>query len=299
MEEKDATINSENAKMQTKSKLVDFVALTKPRLNIFVVLSAVLCYLMAAKQINAESIAWLVLGGYLITGASNGFNMIIEKDIDKLMNRTCNRPLPSGRLTINEAFIFSSILALAGIFILTYFINLKSGLLGTLALVLYVAAYTPLKTRTPFAVFVGAFPGAIPPMLGWVAATDAFDIGAIIVFALQFMWQFPHFWAIAWRLDDDYKKAGLLMLPSNQRDKASAFQILIYTLMILPVSLTPYAFNLAGPISAVIIGICSVLFFIQALKLYRTLSLKAASELMFGSFIYLPVVQLSLIIDKV
>lgn len=299
MEQKEATITQISSKMQSKSKMIDFITLTKPRLNFFVVLSAVLCYLMATREASSQIVAWLALGGYLVTGASNGLNMIVEKDTDKLMSRTQNRPLPSGRLTVNEALTFSFIIGLTGVFILTYFINVKSGILGTLALILYAGVYTPLKTKTPFAVFVGAFPGAIPPMLGWVAATDAFDIGAFVVFALQFMWQFPHFWAIAWRLHDDYKKAGLLMLPSNQRDKASAFQILIYTLMIIPVGLTPYIFKMAGPISALIILVCSILFFLQALKLYRTLSLKAASELMFGSFIYLPIVQISLIIDKI
>jgi heme o synthase len=215
------------------------------------------------------------------------------------MSRTQNRPLPQERLSVNEAAVFATLLGITGIFILTYYMNVKSGVLGALALVLYALVYTPLKTKTPFAVFVGAFPGAIPPMLGWVAATNQFDIGAVVVFATQFIWQFPHFWAIAWRLDEDYKKAGFKMLPSNNRDKASAFQILVYTIMLLPVSLTPIMFGISGKWSAIVITICGIVFLYQGIKLYKTLSLKAASELMFGSFLYLPIVQLALVLDKI
>jgi len=211
------------------------------------------------------------------------------------------RPLPQGRMSTTEALLIAAIMGFTGIIILWVYMNPMSGILGALALLLYTMAYTPLKRKTPFAVFVGAFPGAIPPMLGFVATTSGFgEIGfyAWLLFFVQFMWQFPHFWAIAWVLDDDYKKAGFLMLPSGKRDKASAFQVLVYTLFLLPISLTPVFFKMSGSISAIIILICGILFLWQAYNLYKECSVKAAKQLMFGSFAYLPLVQLAIMIGK-
>jgi protoheme IX farnesyltransferase len=215
------------------------------------------------------------------------------------MSRTQNRPLPTGRMSLAEAWTIAVITGVAGIAILTIYTNILSGILGATALLLYTLVYTPSKKVTPFATFIGAFPGAIPPMLGYVAVTPGFgsiNLEAGMLFATQFMWQFPHFWAIAWVSHDDYKKAGFHLLPSpGGRDKASAFQAVIYTLVLIPVSLFPFLFHLTGIISAIVILACGIGFLIQALKLYRDCEISSARKLMFGSFIYLPAVQLALL----
>lgn len=285
------------------SKLSDYAKFTKLRLSFIVVLSAALSYALACKQLTGEmnwaGLGWLVLGGFLVTGASNGFNQIIERELDKLMPRTANRPLPTGRMSVTEGMVVGLIMAIAGVAILGYFLNVVSGLLGASALLLYVFAYTPSKRVTPFAVFIGALPGAIPPMLGWVAATEGYgtvSLPAVMLFAIQFMWQFPHFWAIAWVVDEDYRKAGFRLLPSGERDKASAFQIVVYAAFLIPVSLLPTIFGLSGYVAAGVALLCGVLFLLQSWKLFKTLDIEAARRLMFGSFIYLPVVQLALLI---
>lgn len=283
-------------------KIRDYAQFVKLRLASLVVLSAAIGFVIGSEEVNWTKMLLLVLGGFLVTGASNGFNQIIEKNIDKLMDRTQNRPLPQERMGVNEAFVLASIMGLSGIAILWIFMNPMSAVLGTLALILYTVVYTPLKQITPFAVFVGAFPGAIPPLLGHVASTSGFGeitFQAWLLFAAQFMWQFPHFWAIAWVLDDDYKKAGFRMLPSlGGRDKSSAFQILVYTLFLLPISLLPVLFKMSGIFSAVIITLSGFYFAYQAYVLYKECSVEAARKLMFGSFIYLPVVQLAVMIGK-
>jgi len=196
-------------------KIADYAAFFKMRLTSLVVFSAIFGYLIAAESVDWMSLIFLVLGGVLITGASNGFNQIIEKDLDKLMSRTNKRPLVTGRMSVIEAYWVASTAAFLGITILWFMLNPLSGVLGALALFLYVAVYTPLKQITPWAVFAGAFPGAIPPMLGYVAYSNSFGLEAGLLFALQFMWQFPHFWAIAWKADKDYAKAGFRLLPSK------------------------------------------------------------------------------------
>lgn len=236
----------------------------------------------------------------MVTGSSNAFNQIIEKDLDKLMTRTQKRPLPDSRMEVNEALIFSFIMGIVGVFLLSYFINITCGVLGLIALISYTLLYTPLKKHTPFAVFVGAFPGAIPPMLGWVAATGRLDVIAFVLFSIQFIWQFPHFWAIAWVLHDDYKKAGFKMLPSlGGRNKSSAFQALVYCISLLPISLLPFFFHITGIISSIVILIAGIFFLSKALKLYKTLKVEDAKALMFASFIYLPVVQIAMFLDKI
>lgn len=283
-------------------KIRDYAQFVKLRLASLVVLSAAIGFVIGSEEVNWTKMLLLVLGGFLVTGASNGFNQIIEKNIDKLMDRTQNRPLPQERMGVNEAFVLASVMGLSGVAILWIFMNPMSAVLGTLALILYTVVYTPLKQITPFAVFVGAFPGAIPPLLGHVASTSGFGeitFQAWLLFAAQFMWQFPHFWAIAWVLDDDYKKAGFRMLPSlGGRDKSSAFQILVYTLFLLPISLLPVLFKMSGIFSAVIITLSGFYFAYQAYVLYKECSVEAARKLMFGSFIYLPVVQLAVMIGK-
>ncbi len=282
---------------------------TKMRLASLVVFSAAICYGIAAKEVDFMQLFWLTLGGFLVTGSSNGFNQIIEKDLDGLMSRTQNRPLPQNRMTEIEGFVIASILGLAGIFILYHFMNPLSGFLGLLALLLYSLVYTPLKRVTPFAVFVGAIPGSIPPLLGYVAYTGTFSVQAAILFGIQFMWQFPHFWAIAWRLDSDYAKAGFKLLPSpGGKDSRSAFQALVYTIGLVPVSLLPVAFKMSGNISAIIILLVGIIFVYQAQQLYKFSSQplvdeeksnEAARKLMFGSFFYLPIVQLAILLDKI
>lgn len=283
-------------------KIKDYSEFLKLRLASLVVLSSTFCYAIAAEDFSLNIMLVLVLGGTMLTGASNGFNEIIERDLDALMERTKNRPLPTAKMSLTEAWILASSFGFLGVFILGYFINPLSGILGLIALILYAVVYTPLKRKTPFAVFVGAFPGSIPPMLGVVAATSGFgeiNLLAMLMFSVQFIWQFPHFWAIAWRINDDYLKAGFKMLPSaGGRDKSSAFQIVVYTLGLIPVSLLPTFFGYTGIFSAVVAIIAGVIFTKQAIDLYRTLSSEDAKKLMFGSFIYLPVVQLAYLIDQ-
>ena len=292
------TIN-EN-RVTTKLTIRDVAAFCKLRLATLVVMSAAFCFVLASATIDYAQLTILIIGGFLVTAASNGFNQIIERNLDKLMVRTQNRPLPSGKMTLNQAYFIASSAGLIGITLLWVLINPLSGILGTLALLLYTFVYTPMKQKTPLAVFIGAFPGAIPPMLGYVAVSGEMSVAAIILFSVQFMWQFPHFWAIAWVLDDDYKKAGFYLLPSRGgRDKSSAFQVLIYTLCLLPVSLMPIVFKISGSVAAIIIILCGIGFILQAIKLYSKCDVKSAQQLMFGSFIYLPVVQIALMIDKI
>jgi protoheme IX farnesyltransferase len=282
-------------------KFSDYVQLIKPRLSVLVVLSAVISLCYASKgNIVWIDIVMLVIGGFLTTGGANGLNQVIEKDTDKLMTRTQDRPLPSGRMSMSQALTASIGMGVIGVSILGFYFNPMAAGLGLFSILSYAFIYTPLKQKTPFAVFVGAFPGAIPPMLGWVAATNNFGMEAGIFFLIQFIWQFPHFWAIAWVLDDDYKKGGFSLLPSSGgRDKSSAFQTMLYTLILIPVSLLPVKFGMGGMALAVVSLVCGGIFFLQSVKLYRECSVKAAQRLMFGSFLYLPIVQLTLLIDKI
>jgi protoheme IX farnesyltransferase len=280
-------------------KLQDYAAFFKLRLASLVVFSALFGYLIAVDTVVWYDLFCLCLGGFLVTGSSNGFNQIIEKDLDKLMERTKMRPLVTGRMTKTEAYIVAALAGLTGILILWLQLNELSGILGLLALFLYVAVYTPLKRITPWAVFVGAFPGAIPPMLGWVAATGEFGLGPGLLFAVQFMWQFPHFWAIAWKVNDDYAKAGFSLLPSKGgKDFTSAFLILVYSLFLLLVSLLPVFFGMAGNIALLFFLIAGVIVIYPAIQLFQKKTDKAASMVMFASFIYVPIVLVAWYIDK-
>lgn len=283
------------------SKIYDYGLLIKFKLLLFVVFSAAFAFLLGSPgAINWTQFIILSLGGVMVTGAANGLNEIFEKDFDKLMTRTQMRPLPDNRMSVNEAMIVCLILGVTGIFILSIYINIICGILGMIALFTYAFAYTPMKRTTPFSVFVGAIPGAMPPMIGWVAATGHLDFEAFVLFTFQFFWQFPHFWAIAWRLDDDYKKAGFYLLPSKGgKDKSSAFQIVVYTASMIPVGLMPYLFGISGIISAMVAVLAGIIFTYYSVKLYKTCSDKAALQVMFGSIIYLPVVMTALVLDKV
>ena len=279
----------------------DVVKLTKVRLTSSVVFSAIAGYFIAANQLNTLLLIYLVLGGFFVVAASNGFNQLIEKDYDKLMQRTADRPLPTKRMSSSEVFWISFLMALLGIFLL-YKINFLTGFFGTLSIFLYVLIYTPLKRVSPISVFVGAFPGAIPFMLGWVAATNDFDIEPGILFAIQFIWQFPHFWAIAWVCNDDYEKAGFMMLP-GKKDKSTAWKNVVYTFFLIPLSVLP-VFGITGNlqlslIAAIFVLIAGIWFFSIALNLYKKLTDESAKKLMFASFIYLPSVQLIFVLDKV
>lgn len=280
------------------SKIKDWVLLLKFRLATLVVLSAVAGYFFAEGKFDFNFLC-LIVGGFLITGSSNGFNQILEKDLDKLMSRTSNRPIPSGRMSVAEALIISTVSGIIGLLLLFY-LNYFAGILGLLALIMYVFLYTPLKRISPWAVFVGAFPGAIPPMLGVVAVTGEFNLLVGIMFLIQFVWQFPHFWAIAWVLDEDYAKAGFSLLPSKGRkNKASAFQIMAYSFLMIPVGILPWFFDFTGDWSLFIGTIAGLWFFLTAYKLYLTREDKAARALMFASFIYLPIIQFLYVFDKI
>jgi len=279
------------------SKVKDFVMLLKLRLASLVVLSAVAGYFFADGAFDIRFF-YLVAGGFLITGSSNGFNQVMERDLDKLMNRTANRPIPSGRMSVTQAIVISTIIGLTGLLLL-FQLNYFSGILGLLALVIYVFLYTPLKRITPWAVFVGAFPGAIPPMLGVVAVTGEFNLLVGIMFLIQFVWQFPHFWAIAWVLDEDYARAGFSLLPSKGRkNKASAFQIMAYSFLMIPVGILPWFLDFTGDVSLILGTIAGLWFFLVAYRLNLNLEDKSARALMFASFIYLPIIQFLYVFDK-
>ncbi len=281
-------------------KLKAYAAFFKLRLASLVVFSAIMGYFIAAEGIYWLDLFYLSIGGFLVTGASNGFNQIIEKDLDKLMTRTQDRPLVTGKMTVNEAYVVASVSAFVGIAMLWIALNPLSGILGALALFLYVAIYTPLKQITSWAVFVGAFPGAIPPMLGWVAYTGEFGLEPGLLFALQFMWQFPHFWAIAWKVNDDYNKAGFHLLPSKGgKDLTSAFMILLYCLFMIMVSVLPTFFGFTGNIALGLTVFAGFLMLWPSIKLFQKKSDKDATKVMFASFIYVPIVLIAWLIDKV
>ena len=281
----------------------DIAALFKVRLGFFVVMSAILGWFMAVETLDLKSFLLLTIGGYLLTGASNGLNQVIEKRVDGLMERTAERPLPAGRMEPSQAILYSVLAGIIGLGCL-FTLNPLSGWLGVAALVSYAFIYTPLKSRSTLSVFVGAFPGALPPMIGYVAATGDFGIEPGTLFAVQFMWQFPHFWAIAWLAHDDYQKAGYHMLPFRAgRTKESAWQILMYTAFCIPASLLPWALPTGSPmvgnIALSVAILCGIGFMIPAVKLYRTLDRKHARQLMFASFAYLPVVQIAYVLDNI
>lgn len=280
------------------SKVSDYVALTKIRLASLVVFSAAMGYLMLPAQFSWTVFTQLIAGGFLVTGSSNAFNQIIERELDKKMSRTQNRPMAQGRLSVTEGLIVASIFGGLGLFLL-WQINIYSFILGLFALFSYVAIYTPLKRVTPLCVFVGAFPGSVPPMLGYVAASNSFGLEPGILFLVQFFWQFPHFWAIAWKANEDYLKAGFRMLPlSEGKTERSAWIILLFAMFMVPVSILPWAFEMTGNISMVLCVIASLAFAYPAFKLYKSQDDKDATRLMFVSFFYLPVVQIIYLLDK-
>ncbi|PTB96846.1 protoheme IX farnesyltransferase [Marivirga lumbricoides] len=279
-----------------------FYALLKPRLSFLVAFSSAFGYVLgfSGGSLDWMILSFLVLGAFLVSGSAITINQIIEVEYDKKMDRTKNRPLPTGVISRNQAIIFSIVTGVTGLVILLIFTNLLTASLSLLSLMLYSFVYTPLKRVGPVAVFVGAIPGALPPLLGWVAATNGFSVEAWIIFGIQFIWQFPHFWAIAWVADEDYKKAGFKLLPSGgQKDLNTAIQIMIYTLFLIPLGLLPTLFGITGVTSALVATICGVLFLSQTFYLMKECTKEAALKIMFGSFFYLPIVQVAYLLDKI
>ncbi|MFN8285672.1 MAG: heme o synthase [Chitinophagales bacterium] len=281
-------------------KVSDYMMLAKFRLSFLVVFSAVIGYIFAGVgAINFTDLLWLAIGGMLVTGASNAINQIIEKDIDKLMSRTQNRPLATERMSTLEAIMAAGVFGVSGILLLTFQFNAIAGVLAAISLLTYAFVYTPLKRVSSIAVFVGAIPGALPPMIGYVCATNRIDFIAVVLFSIQFMWQFPHFWSIAWVQYEDYLKAGIMLLPSGRgKARSSAVHSVIYCVMLILVSVIPYFFNWINPIANFVIVSSGAVFLWMAWNHYRTCEDKAAKILMFGSFLYLPVVQLALVLGK-
>jgi protoheme IX farnesyltransferase len=281
--------------------LADFKAVTKMGLSISVVFSSLAGYLLAADSVHFQTLILLAIGGYFMVGASNVFNQIIERDLDALMERTKNRPIPAARMSVTYAFILAIVLTIGGLSIL-YSINERTAMFGAISICLYTSAYTPLKTKTPLSVFVGAIPGAIPFMLGWVAATGKFGIEAGILFMLQFFWQFPHFWAIGWFLHEDYQKAGFNMLPTGKQDKGTALQTIIYTVWTILISIVP-VFGFTGrlqlSIAAMILTLAAGSWFLYfGFRLFKNQTNKAARQLMLSSVIYITLIQIIYVSDK-
>ena len=279
----------------------DFKEITKARLAVSVVFSSLAGYLLGAYQIEMSSILLLAFGGYCMVGASNAFNQVIEKDLDALMNRTKNRPIPSGRMSTNKAMALAIILTVLGVVSL-YILNPKTAMFGAISIFLYTCVYTPLKTKTPLAVFVGAFPGAIPFMLGWVAATNDFGIEPGTLFMIQFFWQFPHFWALGWMLDEDYKRGGFKMLPTGKKDKGTALQIIMYTIWMIVISIVP-AFGITGRLqlslpAAVIVFLMGMVMLVFALRLFEKRDNVSARKLMLASVSYITLMQIVYVVDK-
>ena len=287
-----------------KQFLTDFSKLIKFRLTFLVVFSASVTFLIGC-QVPIDGVIpginwtnWLILiaGGFLVTSAANCFNEVIEVDLDKLMTRTKDRPMPAGHMTTGQGLVSGLVMGLLGTWLLGK-LNIETGLLSVFSIFLYAFAYTPLKRKSPIAVFVGAIPGALPPLIGYVAAHGKIDKIAVILFLIQFVWQFPHFWAIAWVLDDDYKKADFRLLPTTKRDKTSAFITFLSTLILIPVSLLPTFYGFGGYYIGGVSLIAGLVFAWLGFKLWKTLDLASARKVMFCSFFYLPLVQLVLLFD--
>ncbi|HSD05834.1 heme o synthase [Flavobacterium sp.] len=297
-------MNTTTNSISLKSIYFDFKAITKAGLAISVVFSSIAGYVLGFNSTHTFSfliLLKLAIGGYCMVGASNAYNQVIEKDLDALMDRTKNRPVASGRMSPTLALIVATLLTILGV-VLLYTINPKSAMFGAVSIFLYTSIYTPLKTVTPLSVFVGAFPGAIPFMLGWVAATNEFGIEAGTLFLIQFFWQFPHFWAIGWFLYEDYQKAGFFMLPTGKKDKGTSLQIILYSVWLIIASLLP-ALGYTGrlfisPIAAVLVLLLGLWVLFYAVRLYQIKTAKAARTLMLVSVSYITLLQIVYIVDK-
>lgn len=282
------------------NKLKDYYLLMKFTLSFTVVFSSVVCYLLVPRiEFDFISVLLLFVGGMLVTGAANAINQIAEKDTDALMKRTASRPLASGRMTVDEAASFAAVAAVSGIFIIGFSFNWTAAGISGLSLFLYGFVYTPLKKVHSIAVLVGAIPGALPCLIGWAVGDPKLGIGGWILFTLQFFWQFPHFWAIAWVSHEDYSRAGFKLLPSEGGPtKYAAVQAILYSVLLIPIGVLPYVFGMSGIVSMVIVTLANFTMLWQCIKLFRDMDVKAARGVMFGSYIYLPVVLLALLANK-
>jgi len=292
--------NSSNSSFKLAGKLQDYKLLIKFSLSIMVVFSALISYLLApkVKVYDWWAILLFSLGGMLVTGSANTINQIVEKDTDALMKRTANRPVAAGRMSVEEAWTFAVISGVGGVLILWHF-SFLAAVLAAFSLFVYAFIYTPLKKVSSVAVLVGAIPGSLPCLIGWAAGNDDLSAGGWVLFALQFFWQFPHFWAIAWIAHKDYTTAGFKLMPSNEGpDKYSAIQAILYSLFLLPVGVIPYFIGMSGIVSLVIVLIANLFMIGQCVRLYREMTVKAARRVMFSSYIYLPVVLLALLANK-
>ncbi|MES2795397.1 MAG: heme o synthase [Bacteroidota bacterium] len=294
-------VSIENNSNQITMKLRAYFELLKFRLSALVTFSGTFGYYLGLQnQVDWLKLSIFALAAFCLTGSSNIVNQIKEVEFDAIMKRTKGRPLPTKRLTVNEAGIFSLILFLFSISLLFFVFNYRAALLAILSFLLYSFVYTPLKRVGPISVFVGAFPGAFPPMIGWVAATGFFGLEPGILFAIQFFWQFPHFWAIAWVGDEDYTAAGFKMLPNGgKKDLQTAVTLMIYTIFLVPLGFVPYLLGMTGFNSAIVAVTCGILFLCQTFYLMKNTSDKAALMIMFGSFLYLPIVQIAYLLDKI
>lgn len=283
-------------------KVRDYMMLIKFSLSFMVVFSAVISYLLAPKVVEFDwlHIILLFIGGLLVTGSANGVNQIVEKDTDAMMARTAKRPVAAGRMQPAEAWAFVIISIAAGLFILGYYFNWLSAGLALFSWFVYAYMYTPLKKISAISVLLGAVPGALPCLIGWTAGQDELSAGGWVLFAIQFFWQFPHFWAIAWIAHKDYTNAGFKLMPSVEGPtKYSAIQSIIYSLVLIPVGMLPYLVGMSGMMSFYIVLAANLLMLWQSIRLYREMEKKAARRVMFGSYIYLPVVLLALLADKI
>jgi protoheme IX farnesyltransferase len=290
---------SQSYRLATKVK--DYFQLIKFTLSFTVVFSCVVCYLLAPGiTYNLKMVVLLFVAGMLVTGSANAINQAVEKDTDAMMKRTGKRPVADGRMSQQEAYIFALVAGLAGVLMMWRFYNLSAALLSAFSLFLYAYIYTPLKKVSSIAVLVGAFPGALPCLIGWVAGSGEFSAGGWILFGIQFLWQFPHFWAIAWVAHSDYSKAGFKLLPSDKGPtRFTALQAVMYALIMIPFGVLPYYFNISGSVSLWIVLACNVFMLVQCVRLYIQMDVKAARRVMFSSYIYLPIVLLALLLDKV
>lgn len=289
----------ENRNIALMSKLKGVIALFKLRLSIIVAFSGAMAFVLASETVSYFGLTIFSITALLVTGAANIVNQVKEIQYDKLMTRTKERPLPTSVLSTHEAVIICIISLVAGLVLQVVFLNVLTAELSLLSFILYGFVYTPLKRKGPIAVFVGAIPGALPPLIGWAASQNSISYVALILFGIQFIWQFPHFWAIAWVAHEDYSRAGFKLLPGNgKQDMNTSFKIMMYTLYLIPVSLLPYFFGITGITSAIVVTVLGLLFLTQTFYLMSRRDRKAALQMMFGSFIYLPIVQISFVLDK-
>jgi protoheme IX farnesyltransferase len=283
------------------AKVKDYFQLIKPSLSIMVVFSSIISYLLAPKVVayDWKMIILLFVAGMLVTGSANAINQVVEKDTDAVMKRTAKRPVAAGRMTATQGWTFAIVTGTIGFLMLGNYFNWLSAGIALFSLFLYAFIYTPLKKVTSISVIVGAVPGALPCLIGWAAGNDTLSVGGWLLFLLQFMWQFPHFWAIAWIAHNDYSRAGFKLLPSELGPtKYTAIQTIIYSLLLIPIGVVPYFLGMSGIVSLVIVSLANIFMVWRCVQLYINMDVSSARRVMFSSYIYLPIVLLSLLADK-